>query len=118
MIGATNSSIFLANAALSNSGTQFTCVISNVNGVVTSLPAILTVTNTTSAFTLTAAILPNHQVQMTVTSPPGDVFRVLGSTNLLAWQLITTLTNLNGSVQFTDSPTASFPSRFYRLAMP
>ena len=118
VIGATNSSIFLANAALSNSGTQFTCVISNVNGVVTSLPAILTVTNTTSAFTLTAAILPNHQVQMTVTSPPGDVFRVLGSTNLLAWQLITTLTNLTGSVQFTDSPPAYFPSRFYRLAMP
>jgi hypothetical protein len=42
----------------------------------------------------------------------GDVYRVLGSTNLYDWQTIASLANLSGFVQFTDPGAAGRRSLF------
>ena len=62
--------------------------------------------------------LPGGQVQFTVNGMAGDVYHVLVSINLHDWQTNASITNLNGSVQFTDSGVAGYSRRFYRLVMP
>jgi hypothetical protein len=62
--------------------------------------------------------LPGGQVQLTVSGLAGDIYRVLGSTNLRDWQTITSVTNLSGTMQFTDPGAAGYSRRFYRLVMP
>ena len=64
------------------------------------------------------ALLPTGSVQLTMTGPPGNVFRVVSSTDLLTWQTIATLTNLDGPCTFTDSATTNLTARFYRLVSP
>jgi alpha-tubulin suppressor-like RCC1 family protein len=62
--------------------------------------------------------LPGGQVQLKVSGLPGDVFRVLASTNLLDWQVIGFVTNYCDSVQFNDTQATNFNRRFYRLVTP
>ena len=63
-------------------------------------------------------MLPNRSLQIIMTGAVGNVFRVEGSTDLLTWQNITSLTNLTGTLQFTDPGATNFSRRFYRLVMP
>ena len=56
--------------------------------------------------------LPGGQVQFTVSGLAGDVYRVLGSTNLHDWQTIASLANLSGFVQFADPGAAGRRSLF------
>jgi hypothetical protein len=63
-------------------------------------------------------MLPGGSLQINVTGSLGSVFRVLGSTNLVNWQTVATLTNVIGFLQFTDPGTTNFSSRFYRLVTP
>jgi hypothetical protein len=58
------------------------------------------------------------QCQFTVSGPPGDVYRIEASTNLSHWQVISALTNINGTIQFQDVETTNFWQRFYRLFVP
>jgi hypothetical protein len=62
--------------------------------------------------------VPGGQVHLTVSGPPGDVYRVLWSTNLHDWQAIASVTNLGGIMPFTDPGAAGYSRRFYRLVMP
>jgi uncharacterized repeat protein (TIGR03803 family) len=64
------------------------------------------------------SLLPNGTLQMTVTSSPGTPLRVLWSTNLLNWQAEVSLTNLTGTLQFSDPSATNSPCRFYRLVTP
>ncbi|HOC57775.1 MAG TPA: choice-of-anchor Q domain-containing protein, partial [Verrucomicrobiota bacterium] len=62
--------------------------------------------------------LPNGQARLTVDGLAGDVYRVLGSSNLLDWLAIGTVTNASGTVTFTDASAPNFNRRFYRLVTP
>ncbi len=65
------------------------------------------------------SLLSHGNIQITMGSLLGDVFRVQGSTNLLSWQTVATVTNVTGTVQFTDPGVATnYNHRFYRLVMP
>ena len=63
-------------------------------------------------------LLSGGNIQISLTGSSGDIYRVLGSTNLLDWQTIASVTNLTGIVQFTDSTATNYNQRFYRLAIP
>ena len=60
----------------------------------------------------------NGQIQFSLSGVPGDVYHVLASTNLLDWQPIATVTNMDGTIQFTDTAATNYSRRFYRLVMP
>lgn len=62
--------------------------------------------------------LAGGSIEIKLTGPSGDVYRVLGSTDLLNWQTISSVTNVTGTVQFTDASATNFNCRFYRLLMP
>lgn len=68
-------------------------------------------------FTL-VRLLPGGSIQIGLTGFSGDVYRVLGSTNLVDWQTIASVTNVAGALQFTDPGATNFNHRFYRLVMP
>ena len=62
--------------------------------------------------------LPDGSVQFEVTAPGAATATVLGSTNLLTWQLLQTVSVTNGVAVFTDSAATNFSSRFYRVRLP
>jgi len=64
------------------------------------------------------ALLPTGNVQLTMTGWPGNVFRLMGSTDLLNWQTIATMTNFTGACTFADSATTNLTARFYELVSP
>jgi hypothetical protein len=59
-------------------------------------------------------------VGFTVTGGVGQVFRVLANTNLSTtnWLTLGTVTNVTGSVQFTDTGATNQGRRFYRTVSP
>ena len=63
-------------------------------------------------------LLPGGSIQITLAGSSGDIYRVLGSTNLLNWQTIASVTNVTGTVQFTDPGATNYHRRFYRPVMP
>jgi hypothetical protein len=60
----------------------------------------------------------NGQVRFTVSGLCGDVYQILGSTNLQHWQILGTITNVSGAVKFIDPSATNYTQRFYRLVMP
>lgn len=59
--------------------------------------------------------LPDGRAQFSLSAPGGATqAKVQGSTNLIDWQDLQTLTVTNGSATFTDTAT-QLPRRFYRL---
>jgi hypothetical protein len=67
---------------------------------------------------ITQLALRSGGVQITFSGSTGDIYSVLGSTNLLNWQTLASVTNLTGTMQFIDPDTANYHQRFYRLFMP
>ncbi|MEO6184289.1 MAG: hypothetical protein ABIP71_14515, partial [Verrucomicrobiota bacterium] len=59
--------------------------------------------------------LTNSQFRATLTGVPGDIHRIEVSSNLVNWTLLTMLTNVNGTLLFTESLGNNFPQRFYRM---
>ena len=53
--------------------------------------------------------------QFQISGPPGVVLEVLQSTDLVSWTHFDTVTNITGTVTYTDS-TATPSRRFYRVA--
>jgi len=58
--------------------------------------------------------LTEQGFRLTLTGEFGGHFRVDGSTDLLDWFELLTLTNTYGSTQFTDGSATNLPLRFYR----
>ena len=116
--GATTNHLTLVPAATGDSG-NYSVVVTNSSGSVTSGVAIVSVL-ATPAFTLS----PGAGGLMTLTGSGG----VGNSTNILeaatnlagaAWVPIqTNVTPPNGSISLTDSNTAGFDQRFYRVRFP
>jgi hypothetical protein len=57
-------------------------------------------------------------VHFSVLGSPGDIFRVLVSSNLMDWDSFATATNLTGSINFDDNAATDYGARFYRLVTP
>ena len=62
-------------------------------------------------------LLSQEGFRVTLTGEWGTPYRIDGSTNLVAWTPLTTLTNWFGTVQFTDGEGTNLPSRFYRAVV-
>ena len=65
--------------------------------------------------TLAIALAPGG-LQLTVTSPPGAVFVIETSTNLVNWTLVATFTNITGLLNYPLANTGA-PSVYYRARM-
>jgi hypothetical protein len=63
-------------------------------------------------------LLPDGRVQIAISVPGALQASVIGSTNLVDWEVMQSVPLTNGSAVFTDDSAINFPSRFYRLRVP
>jgi hypothetical protein len=113
--GATSAALNLPHAHLADAG-GYDCVVSNVNGVLASSIATLTV-NAPTQPSVTAVALDGGQLAMTVAGDIGPDYAVQASTNLVDWQTIFTTNSPATPFNFADPDTGIYSARFYRIAV-
>lgn len=113
--GATAATLNLPHAHLADAG-GYDCVVSNVNGVLASSVATLTV-NAPTQPSVTAVALSGGQLALTIAGDIGPDYAVQASTNLVDWQTIFTTNSPVTPFNFTDPDTSLYSVRFYRIAV-
>lgn len=89
--------------------------ITNLFGTVPAFSGSVTVTAATLAPRFSSVVLlPDQTLQLSLTGLSNFSYRIDGSTDLLHWRTLTSVPNLNGTLQFIDSSATNFSSRFYR----
>jgi len=57
-------------------------------------------------------------IQLTAKGPVADDYQIHGSTNLLDWDLLSTIANPEGRFYFRDRTVTNFGQRFFRVMIP
>jgi hypothetical protein len=111
---ATNASLTLTNIQTTNAG-NYSVVITNIAGSVTSAVASLTVTNPVVTLSLSGgAEMTADGFAFQLWVPAGCTYVILASTNNQDWTPIATNVALTASVVFTDTTATNYSMRFYR----
>jgi hypothetical protein len=108
--GATTASLVLTNVQV-NDGGDYSVVVTNSFGLVTSSSANLSVYASAEATLLDGFVSDDNQFEFWISGVPGFNYSVQASTNLVNWESLTT--NAAPFV-FDDADYPVFPQRFYR----
>jgi hypothetical protein len=111
LTSATNSTLTLTNVQLADAG-SYSLVVTNTLGAITSSPALLMAD---PAFVKLGTAAPGA---LSFRSWIGVPFALECSSNLLDWSALAILTNLTGTLDYTDSESSDYPCRFYRARLP
>jgi len=115
--GATGSSYTRANAQAVHAG-NYSVVLTNASGSVTSAPALLTLSPSLPLeFTLIAR-LPAGSVQLGLSGDPGFNVQLQTSTNLVDWTVLTNLANPAGNLLFTNAILPGVTEQYFRAQYP
>jgi len=114
LAGKTNATLLLPAVQLADAG-DYDVTASNPAGAVTSAAAGLAVSVRPVIGYM--EMLPDGNPRLTLNGTPGDRYALDATTNLLDWSEIATITNLTGTVQFTDVATPASAHRFYRARL-
>jgi len=115
LTGATSSAFTLTNVQAGNVG-NYSVVITNVAGSVTSSTATLMLLPPQAAYFQSFGLLPDQRVHLVLTGEPGRTYLISTSTDLINWQSAASLVNTNGLLDFVDSP-ATNSARYYRAQL-
>jgi alpha-tubulin suppressor-like RCC1 family protein len=120
LLGATNSSLLLANLNWTNAG-NYQVIISNSLGVTTGSPVALTVTRTPLLFATNGVFGPSYssefRARLLGASGTGPVV-IYASTNLQDWVPIYTNAPVIGAIDFIDPEVEGIVQRYYRATEP
>jgi hypothetical protein len=108
--GANSATFVLNNAQPTNSG-NYTVLVSNSAGSVTSAVALLTVL---LPLELRWPAMNTGGFRFTVVGTSNVNFTIQGSSNFTNWQSLLTTSSPSGQFLFTDTNAAAFSNRFYR----
>lgn len=111
---ATDDRIIINNAQLSDAGFYIGTVTNSAGAASTSNTVVTVVQMQTSSSGFTSDGL----FQLTISGAPGPGYTIDGSTNLIDWFNIALLTNVDGTIQFTDANSTNYPQLFYRVSAP
>jgi hypothetical protein len=111
--GATGGNYTRNNAQTTDSG-NYSVVITNASGTVTSFDALLTVTPVQPLQFDLITHLPPDQIRLVLSGEPGANVLLESSTNLANWTMLTNLSNPSGSLIYTDSFGPGVLQRYYR----
>jgi hypothetical protein len=118
--GKNAATLTITNVQTSHAG-NYTVVLTNAAGSITSGVAVLTVLSPIAP-TLSARpmLLPNGHFYAGFTGTPNVPYTIKSSTNLLSsWQTLTNITSdVNGLIKIDDIPAAVPGKRFYRVVYP
>jgi len=110
--GATGSSYTRSNVTLFDGG-NYSVVIDNDAGEITSADAVLTVIPLLPLKFEMISVLPDQRVRLSLSGEPG-VYDLQMSSNLTAWITLTNITNGGGTFEFIDASVTNRTLRFYR----
>jgi hypothetical protein len=96
---------------------DYSVLITNVAGMVTSSAALLTVVVPQPLKFESVALLSANQLKLVISGEPGTV-TIQWSTNLTDWETLTNLANPTGMIDFTDTIPVEAAQRYYRAQMP
>jgi len=102
--------------AQTNDAGNYSVIVSNVAGSVTSSNALLTVTVPQVLQFELISILPDQTVRLVLSGEVGSNYTILSSSNLLDWTPLGTVSNTNGTFEFIDDP-ATNGQRMYRATL-
>jgi hypothetical protein len=116
--GATSTTLTLTNAQATDTG-NYTVVVTNVAGSVTSAVATLTVTNPAPPAppSLGAAGMTTNGFTFQLSVSVGQTYVILATTNLRDWTPISTNVALLGTILVTDTEATNYSSRLYRVIL-
>jgi hypothetical protein len=117
LAGATGSSFTRTNAQGSHAG-NYSVVVTNASGSVTSAVATLTLTPTVPLEFVLIEAVPETGLRLSISGQPGFDVRLLTSTNLVDWSVLTNLANPTGVLLFTNPVPSDVPQQFYRAEYP
>ncbi len=113
--GATSSALTLNNVQTSIAG-NYSVVVTNIAGSITSAAATLTVTNPDVTLSVPkGAGMASNGFTFQLSVPVGSTYVISASTDFRAWTPLATNVAATESVVFTDTEAASYPNRFYRV---
>jgi len=116
--GATASTYSRTNAQIAHAG-NYSVVVTNAAGTVTSSNAVLTLIQPEPPEIRGTVYLPDGSFRLIVNGSPGT-YKIEGATNLsvipIPWMELTTLVSTTNWVEYTDSQT-NLPQRFYRAIL-
>jgi len=113
LAGTTQGGYTRTNAQTAHAG-DYSVVVSNAFGAVTSSVAPLTVTVPTPLQFSGVSVLSGAQVKLVLTGPPGTSVAFWRSEDLATWTLLTNLPNPTGTIEFIEPIAAAPAQRFYR----
>lgn len=97
---------------------NYTVVVTNASGSVTSAVATLTVTPNVPIQFNGIEALPNGGLRLNLSGEAGFNVQLQTSTNLVDWSVLTNLANGSGGIVFTNPPAANVPYQFFRAIYP
>ena len=97
---------------------NYSVVVTNASGSVTSSVASLTLTPTQPLQFTHISRLADGRVKLGMSGEAGFNVQLRASTNLTSWLVLTNLANPSGSLSFTDAPPVSVSNQFYRAQYP
>jgi len=110
--GATSSSFTRNNVQLADAGT-YAVLVTNSFGVVLSSNAVLSVASPQPLKFDLISVQPDQRLRILLSGAPG-VYALQTSSNLTSWATLTNLSNVSGTVEFTDDAVTNRVLRFYR----
>jgi hypothetical protein len=113
-IGGENLPTLTLTGVQTNQTGNYSVVISNVVGAVSSSNAWLTVQLPVPLVFQSIQRLPGGSVQLTISGEAGTGFWLDAASSQLTWLEVTNLFNTNGTVLFTDEAATNLDRRFYR----
>jgi hypothetical protein len=111
--GANASTFIRSNAQLAEAG-DYSVIVSNASGNITSSNAALTVLPLAPMWIQSITPLIDGRMTLVITGEPGYAYFIERTTNLSVWQQVTNLMNTNGTSAFTDDSATNSSSGFYR----
>lgn len=117
LAGATGSNYIRLNAQASHAG-DYSVVVTNASGSVTSAVAELTLTPSIPLQFTSIVALPEGKVSFGLAGDPGFSVQLQTSTNFVDWAVLTNLANPTGTLSFTNAPAAAVPYQFIRARYP
>jgi GH25 family lysozyme M1 (1,4-beta-N-acetylmuramidase) len=111
--GATSSMYTRTNSQYANAG-NYSVVVANIAGSLTSSNALLSILTAAPAQLQTVGVLPDTSLQLRITGDPGATYYLQSSTNLVDWVALTNMTCSGSPSDFTVGGLANDPRRFFR----
>ena len=117
LAGATTSTLARPGVQASSAG-DYSVVVSNTAGSVTSSNAVLTIVPLQLLKFELITLLPDQNLRIILSGEPGQSIALHSSTNLSDWVTVTNLMNPTGVIEFTDTVSSGALQRYYRATSP